>query len=282
MSATIDYLTMTTKDDELGFAWYEDFVYLMNNSLEMKGREKRDRDLLGYSGFQIDGALWWGHNFTNGYIVQAVSKFADDLFSTFYSPISKVTRIDLAVTMELENPDEKMAERHYNKLVKTGLKSSNNRIMTSNKGGSTLYVGSAKSDRFGRLYDKGLQSGTAEGGKLWRYEVVIRKPKASPLAKAIAETMRDQSFTDNTRDMIATYVYKWFLDRGVKPFWQPRRAVDAPVHIDYEETSADRKLRWIREQVAPSMAWLWMEGYKEELQEAVGFQLSLPFDDLTD
>jgi len=276
MSATVDYLTMTSKSDKVGFDWYEKFCYLRDNSLEMKGRQVSNRDLLGYSGFAIDGALWWGHNHVNGYIMQAVSKFADDLYGKLYAPLGNVTRIDLAVTMKLDPPDKNMAARHYNKLLKTGLKTANNRILTSSKGGTTLYVGSAKSDRFGRLYDKGLQSGTEEGGKLWRYEVVIRKPRASQVAAEIAKTMRQESFTDHTRNMIGSYVYKWFLDRGVKPFWSPEKVVEMPVHIDYEETSADRKLRWIREQVSPSMAWLWKEGFRDELEEAIGFQLSLP------
>lgn len=281
MTATVDYLTLTTSKDELGTEWYKGFNDIRKYHPESRGREVKDRNLLGYSGFAIDGMLWWGHSHRQGYILQATSKFADDFFGKFYSPFSKVTRIDIAVTMPLKPIDKRLAERHYKKQVEAGAKSGKARLMTSSAGGATLYLGSTKSQTFGRLYDKSAQTKVGDQGSLWRYEVVIRKPRASVLAELIHETLKEQSFTSRSRDLMASYVYQWFFSRGVKPFWTLDEVEEVPLHVDYQETSADRKLRWIREQVAPSVAWLYDNGFSAELEDAIGFQMELPFTDLT-
>lgn len=273
MNGTIDYLTVTTSDWGLGLEWRREFEKYTSYSPLAKGRKIEDTSFYGYDGFEVEGIGFWGTRAKTGAMLTLYGGFADALYPLIKVTPANVTRIDLSVTIELEKPDVHLAARHFNKLQKLeGRKT--HRIMQSNSG-STLYLGSVKSDTLGRLYDKGGQQGE-ELGKRWRYEVVLRKPRAHPAALGIKELMDKQGMTDASRVAIASFVWNWFLNRGVKPVFNVKDASELNTQIEYSETSADRKLAWFRDQIKPSLWWLISEGYREELEETLGVQLVLP------
>jgi DNA relaxase NicK len=143
----------------------------------------------------------------------------------------------------------------------------------NSKGGATLYVGSRHSQFCGRFYDKGIESGQAAAGKILRYEVEIKKPASTKVASVL---LGDILAGEASQEEITKYVFHWFMDRGVTPLF---KAVGSPYAIEIGaklETTNERKLRWLRTQVAPTVVRLLECGLREEISAALGFYVGDP------
>jgi DNA relaxase NicK len=187
------------------------------------------------------------------------------------APAAKnITRLDLCVDVELEEPIDDLVEQYYqynNECSKRRYA-----LIVNNQHGKTLYVGSRQSDQFGRVYDKGVESKTLTPGLLWRYEVELKKPRS----KAVYELLHkryEESKTAHTR-AIFTYVANWFDERDVEPTWNGDLADDIVVSIGKTMTTDDRKIAWLRTQVRPTIEYLVRAGFQERLEEAIGFTLA--------
>lgn len=270
-SSTIDFLTTTSSSIEETQRLY-DLARSLEFHRQARGRKIEEKSFFGYVGELVEGLYFYGErNSVEGLFI-AYSAFADEVFPLVRIDKTKVTRIDLAVTVNLKTKIIDLAKKCYDKVKSEGIPG-NSRLMVSNSG-QTLYCGSPKSERFARLYDKGGQMGD-EKGKLWRYEVVIRKPRSTALSRMIFETLNDQGFTDRTREQITGYVYSYFLSKGVSPIFPPGDGSLHKLRLEYTETSAHRKLAWLRDQVKASVWWLVQNGYHKDTEQALGVQLEL-------
>lgn len=107
---------------------------------------------------------------------------------------AKITRLDLAIDAQNEGIE---IVKIYDAVafgVTTGSAKSIN-LITGNDGGATMYVGSRVSDKFARLYDKGIQSKI--GGDWKRLEVEMKGDVAKEFARVVAMNKHDTigSFT---------------------------------------------------------------------------------------
>jgi len=265
VTPSIDWITGTTKKDEIGLRWYELFNDYKDG--QEATQEVKDWAKYGYNGKQCGNVLW-GYNPENGYLLTAMSSVAHVYWHQMVGPSVNVTRVDLAVTIEYSRAIRNLAAKYFNMARVHGLDKPQKRIMQSNDGGQTLYVGSVHSEQLGRVYDKGVHLGTNPPGEIWRYEVTYRKPRASQVAQVLMELNRTSGATIET---IASTVYDWFLSRGVRPMFDATGdPLRAQVYVD--ETSVDRKLRWLQTQVRPSIAWLMSKGKDQEVLDALGLQ----------
>lgn len=265
---SFDWLTVTTRDDMTGI----DLRILAGDFKKTHiGREMQwtDMRLMGYEG-EGCSSLFWGYSARSGYILQARGGVAD-MYAARVSPAkSNVTRLDLAVTVHLEKPILHLASKHYNKLLEKKITARKNTVITNSAGGNTLYVGSRSSSQMGRVYDKSAQQGN-EPGYVWRYEVEVKKPRASLVFERLYEKMRLGGITEETRQIISGWVYDWFLNRGVNPIWRRNGTSGlGEIEVGCAVTDAQRKIEWIRTQVRPSVNFLIGIGLKEELYEALG------------
>ena len=81
--------------------------------------------------------------------------------------------------------------------------------------GDTLYCGSRTSPTFGRLYDKGLQTGAAVAGRWFRYEVEYK----GHVAQQVAKEAHVQP-VDGLAEWATTQVRAWFMKRGIVPVFE--------------------------------------------------------------
>jgi DNA relaxase NicK len=119
--------------------------------------------------------------------------------------------------------------------------------------GDTAYLGSRSSDGFGRVYDKGRESGEAYYEKALRYECEYKREWASRCYYHLLGGNRGRSDTFAT---VATGYGSWGLELPpVVPL-----ACALVLRRDNVEDDIDRKLAWLRVQVGPTVEWLLTAG----------------------
>ena len=216
----------------------------------------------GYVGRKC-GQLSYGER-EDGVILMASGKLASDVWLDTVPLAERVTRIDLAVTIEIAKADPELAQMCYdwiksNHSLKPNLSYS---FITNIKRGDTLYIGRRTSPLFGRLYDKGAEGGDMPMGKLWRYEIEIKKPISTPLAHSLVTEV-------NPSDWIKSYVYKWFEERQVPPLFNKGKNY-APLEIEATVSDDDRTIKWLTDQVKPALVKLAKKGKFNEAVDALG------------
>jgi hypothetical protein len=252
-SVRVDYLTVTTEDDITGMQWRR---YLEARASEKFAAHVSEWRNKWYSGFQTDGYRW-GYSDKQGYLLQVSGSEAEKVWRKVVPEARNISRIDLAVTLELAIPKVELARQTHSDVTNAG----NNATFITSPTGDTCYVGSRKSEKFGRLYDKGGQLGTHERGRLWRYELELK----GDVAKKAANHLIGGSVGD-----IADAVWDFFWSRGAKPYFERGKTDGLDISLEAHKTSAEGKLEWLSKQVAPTVRYLRGKGLETEVLEALG------------
>jgi DNA relaxase NicK len=186
---------------------------------------------------------------------------ADSLHSKFYSLQDHCSRIDLTITAMLDKVDNNVALRAYNGLQEQ--RKMKTTYIVNNRGGATFYSGSRSSRRFGRVYDKGAESGNVPG-LVWRYEVEYKKP----ISDAIYALVNRKGAK---RDVIRDEVTAYFASIGIEIPGSPTTGYDA-MEVPRNLTNMEKKLQWLEKQVQPAIRRLVDEGYLAEIYQALGLE----------
>jgi len=256
--AGVDWLTMTTNNDQVGMSWFRMYEKYRKEKLAETEREKPFNNGY-YAGLGI-AAMRWGFSENIGYILIISGGEAEQLWQKLEPAKHRVTRLDLCVDFVLKEPMA-LAPEFYEKLEKEKADSQRmHSLFVNSRGGATLYRGSRQSQQYGRFYDKGVQAGTHEKGLKWRAEVEYKKPLAGSIAKQLA------SYTSETRAgaIIATVAF-WYFGRGVNI--EQLRTDNKPILVSVEQriTTAQKKLAWLRTQVSPTVTELIEAGYGSQV-----------------
>jgi len=275
--AEVDWFTATSGSDRLGFLWRE-LMSRYEKTLAYADLERREWSRHGYNGTSLPG-FQWGYHRQHGYIIICSGPIAERFWLEALAPRPRVTRLDLSVTVDINPPEPFMADRLYREGQAQGLFGNlSTTVVENSRGGNTLYLGSRSSDQYGRLYDKGVEADPKGGeqGKFWRYEVEFKKPRSSVVAGTLMTRMKDGSLP---ADLILSTVHDWFLVRGVRPLFRPGAtpALVTVVSQEYRETSLDRKIKWLRTSVQPTVKKLLAMGMEEETLRALGIPRQLSY-----
>lgn len=199
-------------------------------------------------------------------MIQLSSTLARDYVREAVGLARTVSRFDAQVTVEMPSAQSQIAQKAYTRAQRgTGKKGrpTSAQMILSTTGGKTLYLGAKSSDRMLRIYDKGIESGVASRGKLWRCEAVLRKKQAMPAAKYMAEHESTAAAADA---ITATELRR----KAGKPFWSPSPTQYAVATGRPEPSTVERKLNWLRGQVSPTVAFLLSRNQITEVLEALG------------
>jgi hypothetical protein len=179
----------------------------------------------------------------------------------------KISRLDLAVSFLFREQQPALQD----KLVDLDPKVANYRaIIPINDEGGTLYVGSRKSECFGRIYDKGAQMGTIPPRMYWRYEVEYKRNHAKLLADLVWLKTHDIS---QRSKVIARQVETFFAKAGLPlPAWTSGSEDYPIVRYATRLTTFSSTLKWMAEQVAPALRRLDCNGYLVEAIDALGIK----------
>src|SRR3989304_1423417 len=244
LQAGVDWLTVTVKDQENRAPLYYECARIKDRLISI-GERYRPWSFKGYAGYMVAG-LRWGTRLDSDIAMLSGADAHQNWYVTG-EWATNCSRIDLAVTVELQSVFPSLL-RLYNDCLQRvngrGVKYGGSVIYDSD-GGCTLYVQRRSSHAFGRIYDKGIESGLEnKPGQLWRNEVV---------AKAVAST-----------------VYTWYLARNIPPVFSLVENRALSLEVEARVVSDEVSLDWLTTQVRPTVARLSERGKLEQVKRALG------------
>jgi len=219
--------------------------------------------MAGFSGVQSLGVQYGIRN--KEVIVRLSGDLAHIAWRRIYELGENCTRIDLELTARCDGSVRRRVRKAYREARRVSHRRVNAPAVTlvdCTTGGTTCYLGKRCSGSFGRVYDKEAESGLEKFRGAVRYEVEYKGAYARQVARAL-----DQGNTP--LDRIAGYLQTFFRARGVAwPYSSTKPLfLEAPARADDHQ----RSLKWIRDQVRPTVQRLIECGLEGEVFEALGF-----------
>lgn len=262
-TATYDYASVIITDEaalKSLYLWAEGATEQMFQA----GHNLRPFSAHGFSGHRL-GDLGIATNGPSHWVTVS-GYFAETEAPILFRVADHATRVDLAVTAEFNPRVEELASREYYRFEAQDPEATTKKhsLILSENGGQTFYIGSRKSSRFGRLYDRGARAGTHIPGQCWRWEVEYKGDKADQIRT-------DLTRLDHASTIKAGLVTDFFQGRGIAI-----PALVGPVSmVEHGSTHAKslyNTLEWYAQQVAPSVKRLIDSGLEQEALKALGFR----------
>lgn len=188
----IDYITATSSrrasTDTLA-----DFGHWLVSQEMAQGCKRGNYRAQGYRGAAA-GRAAYGLGY-NGTIVRLSSTCAAEYWQQLTGVAERVTRLDLQVTTRNERQCAFRIANHH-KEAKTAPtrrgRKAQFKCFYGPQGAETLTIGSRSSERYGRIYDKGLESGEEQYHQSVRYELELHRESAMSAALHIDSQMDEQ------------------------------------------------------------------------------------------
>jgi len=246
--------------------WLGDCYWALGQ-LGKEGYVIESRRLQGYEG------IGFGNNFVGesdkGAFAQITGESANWFYPYTEHPKNHVSRIDAQITVQTDVMDINqgkrclVASRNYNKALAEN-KRRKIRILLGDGGADTVYIGAVSSPQQLRIYNKEAQSEEPRYTKCWRYEAMLRNEAAVRLyRRLVAENYP-------ATDYLLSFVVNYCRQRGII-ISGLENIEPLPLEAIFQTpTDIERKLRWLREQVKPTLQKLSEAGYGDQAAEALG------------
>lgn len=256
-----DWLTVT-HTGEAGLPSFRAWAHRCIGWEEAANNRQRVFSAFGYEGVAC-GRVRWGARLDSD-MVQLSGDVAAKELNRAMDLATNVSRLDLQVTVRLDQNDGLLEQSHYYHFLhapKREGRQQSARLVQSSDGGATFYLGSRNSDVMLRVYNKAVESGKERYRDCHRYELEIKGDRAIVTATALASTTDVGAFCQES-------VYDWTDARGVRPAFdvdQPRRLLQGMKRRSDEDT----KLDWLERSVRPTVAWLCEVGNQAKVVRAL-------------
>lgn len=225
----------------------------------------RDWWFVGYRGW-VCGAVAFGRRDADC-IVQVSGCLATSAVE-FLSEGINTSRIDLQLTVLVDDDVSSLIEAMTQAVLEARKgregRAFGVRRIASYGDGDTLYVGSRQSEQFGRIYDKGTESGGDYPKGSLRFEVEYKGAWARRINALLMQAGCSGA-------VVAGLVRGFYEKRGLDISLSGESlGIDLGDTIEVEGAH-ERSMRWLRSQVAPAIARLLREGVAvEAVVEALG------------
>jgi len=265
VSSGVDWLTCTAKRDGSAEALWAVGERILSDNAAI-GYVPARWEAHGYRGWRSDGVRFGGR--TDGALVSLSGSKAVENWLDALTAAEHCSRLDLTVDVHLDAEVPSLTRDCYESLFH--MPPQNGRppqrtLINNSDGGSTLYIGSRVSDRFARLYDKGIEQQTARAGKWWRFELEL-KGNASPFAAA--SLLSAKSHERQCFDTVADFFR--YRSAIVIPGWRPTLVR----HEARNPTTVDRQLHWLSSQVRGTVLELTRSVGRRRVLEVLGLMTS--------
>jgi hypothetical protein len=269
----IDWLTLTWQRESQFSSQHLEACIKFERVLALDGNLMEVHTWQGYFGRKT-GSFFVGER-TDGFCVRVSGSLAHPAFTSIYRPDMHVSRLDIAVTAWLEphTPNLGLQALSTARIAKLVGKAKNPATIThyeSDDGGFTLYIGKRSSRVYARLYNKDAESGDPYYEGAWRYEIELHNQTASETASELFYTLFP------IEEAICSCVWAYWNNKGVQPVFPTFPTGLEVVLPRREATTVERSLRWLAEQVKPTVARLREAGYTSSVLAA----LDLPGQDI--
>jgi len=269
----IDYISMSLKVGERNYQeWLGNGTSVLL-AVSQEGNEIRQGTFQGYEGIFCAG-LFCGSR-EDGAHIHIPGSRANDYFNQLFHPTANYSRLDIQTTVKVEPFD-----LEYAKHLSTLAEIANNQLpenrrrkvllMTDNGGGRTCYIGKRTSPVFCRAYNKEATSTEECYTHCWRFEVELH----NHIAKKVAHLLH--SVNGKIYAHIASMVWQTYRDRGIEPPYTKDMENAALPIMKTIESDVDKRLRWLSEQVRPTVQRLLAAGYGDIVMESLGLSDRLP------
>jgi len=267
LECAFDWLTATWTHENALSGDHIQACIAFERVLLQNGHTQEAYQWQGYSGRKT-GSFFVGER-TDGYIVRVSGSLAHPAFTSIYRPDMHVSRLDAAVTVWLMPKDANvglnaLSEARLNKIagkVKNAVAITH---YESDDGGFTLYLGKRSSKVYARLYNKEAESKDAYYEGAWRYECEMHNATATETATEMFYTLFP------LEDALCSAVWRYFRSKGVSPVFDCFPSGVEVVLPRREATTIERSIRWLEEQVRPTVAKLTALGYTSDVLAALG------------
>lgn len=247
LQAGVDYFTATTTDQAAGLQWLAYFNGHKKNSLDT-GSKLMTKSQWGFDIVYING-LTWGSSAMGRYLMTASSDNAQNYWRRVLPTASNISRLDLHFTFVAQGKRDDLVQLSYEKIRANGFGHLSSSVVMNSRGGQTLYIGSRRSDQFGRFYYKTAEQPEHYPAGTYRLEVEYKKPRSFALFSGMLESMKNGIPVPK---MVADTVVSWFLARGLDLALAPGSNV-VPTQVGKTLTSDKKKIRWLRTAVSPTL-----------------------------
>lgn len=250
VEAGIDYLAMSLREAHEGFqSWLNNAEHAVSLLAE-HGNVPRVGMFRGYSGVWCGGAFV-GEKEGEGFL-SIPGAWAGKLWAQTYHPKAHYSRLDMQVTVKYAQFDTMLSKKAYDLAIALNeerpLKQRRKlRLIADSEGGSTLYIGSRKSEHFCRLYNKYAATNDPYYADCWRYEVELHNDSATAASTYLYEGARSQPRA------VSSTVWRYFTERGVLAPWARESEENALLPRSAPRSDIERKLAWLTEQVSPTV-----------------------------
>lgn len=220
----------------------------------------------GYRGLGAGGSFCGTRD--DGAYLQLAGHYAGDLLDSIARDDLHISRLDLQATVKYRTYAPGVGAAVYKSAVDANgaINPARRRriwYMAGNDGGYTCYIGSPTSEQRAKLYNKAVQSEKVEYERCWRWEVTGKNDYATAWYRQVVAE-RDQ------RPMLcARMVASWFSLRGAPPSWAAFTPLITLPLIKEVPSDAEKKIRWLREQVRPAVLWLTARGFERAVLDAL-------------
>lgn len=267
VAAGVDGLTVTSTLP----AAQECLLYIFNRGAAQAERLGDNRKKMGFQGFHgwKVGPWFYGRRDELN-LLRVMGAPAHDCFHDLPWPGLNCSRVDVQITLQLPA---------YNGAIARMAGDMRQAFATEAKGkprpaqdlhglyseGQTLDIGSRESPRFGRVYNKQEQSGEEVYERSWRFEVEYKKVCA-PL---VASWLRQEP---DLRIAAIQSCVGQFEEWGV-PLAVGVAGKLIAGSIGRRDFDSERSMKWLREQVAPTVERLLKTVDQEAIEEALGLRV---------
>jgi len=286
----IDYIT-TTAVERLAAKRLASFGRHCVTEEANRGAKLKVWRVSGYRGLQADHAAFGIRR--DGAIIKLSGRAAAEYWEQASLLGTNTTRLDLQVTVFPVDGPTTWLRRHYEQVRKRKLgrgRPFKYKLFVGPSGPETLRLGTNQSDRWMRVYDKGLQSKLPKYEGTLRYELQLNRSQALSMVQQLSATEFQQSeifrhveeFASARLTRLAFSADTWLESVGASS--SPRLAHAGPSKVPTlagslppgstnslkEEDEAYRKLTWARACLRPTIERLIAAGLLGEVLEALG------------
>jgi hypothetical protein len=271
LESQVDWLTVAVHSPRLADLWRTHCLHLQLQEAH-DGAKLRPFHVNQYIGQQC-GRVRFGVTH-DACLVQLSGEAASDGFEFFWSGHDSITRLDVAVTYRTLDEDSDVAARAYVDAVTHRAhnpRAARPSLIVNGDGGATLYLGSRKSTRFARIYNKQAECesrhdlpGAERYDRAWRIEIELHDVDAQAVGMMLAEP---GAAPPKIRYYIGHYLGK--------------HGIECPYDMSERETlprgfrrRSDRETRldWLGKTVRPTIDWLRSSCTVDELREILGLE----------